>query len=118
MTPLVRPTFARGAWNQVVCVVSGGLLYGNEVRVPAWLKRERRGPKVARGPRAAPGRREVEERLVLGWTDREIAADLGIRLLTVRNRVGRARRFWGVRTRVGLVEVLRGRVGEVRGRVG
>jgi DNA-directed RNA polymerase specialized sigma24 family protein len=57
--------------------------------------------RVAEGARAAPGRREVEERLVLGWTDREIVSDLGIKFQTVRNRVGRARRSWGVRTRVG-----------------
>lgn len=106
-------------WNHVVSVVSGGLLYGNEVTPPKWLKRERRVAfHSRRGTRDAPKRREVEERLVRGWTDREIAADLGIGLTTVRNRVERAKRFYGVRSKGALIEMLKAREGEVRARVG
>lgn len=75
------------AWNYVVAVITGGLLYGREVKIPAWLKRDRK-----RGPRRSPilphpQRDAVAQRLSNGQTYNQIARDLLISPTTVAGHV-------------------------------
>jgi len=97
--PLPPPTFAcwhchgvqgfirvRGnGWNQVVTVLTRGLLYGHEVQKPAWYKEERRRRRDRKLNRRAPKREAVLRRLLNGWSDKRIARDLMMSLGSMRN---------------------------------
>jgi DNA-binding CsgD family transcriptional regulator len=82
------PGKLRGFWNDLVAHLSGGLLYGREVARPAWISPVR---KVAYhthpGARPPLRRLAVQERLLMGWTHKRIAADLGIGMGTVETHV-------------------------------
>ena len=78
------PTVGR-FWNHLISVLSGGLLYGREVPRPPWLAPKRKVPFHPRPDRPAPRRLAIEGRLIKGWSDQQIAADLGILPRTVRH---------------------------------
>lgn len=82
------PGKMRGFWNDLVAHLTGGLLYGREVARPAWLTPVR---KIAYHPHpnARPPLRRlaVQERLLMGWPYKRIAADLGIATGTVQTHV-------------------------------
>ena len=71
-------------WNSVISCLSRGLLYGHEVERPACVTMERKRPfrrrKVLPRPEHVRRRRQVCERLIKGWSDKQIAAELGISL--------------------------------------
>src|SRR6266496_3786540 len=66
------------AWNIMIHHASGGLLYGYEVKRPAWVTEDRkRAYRPLLGRKPSVRRQEVLERLLRGWKDKEIAKDLG-----------------------------------------
>jgi len=71
-------------WDLLIYHLSGGLLYGHEVKRPKWLGHERRREFRAHLRREPSKRRqEVLELLVKGWKYRQIAAELGTGYATV-----------------------------------
>jgi len=75
---------SRDFWNEVITYLTGGLLYGSEVKRPEWVGRERKREYVPR-PNAMPAWRRavVQEKLLLGWSYKRIAAEMGITCGTV-----------------------------------
>lgn len=94
------------SWNHLVLHFSGGLLYGREVRRPAWLTASRVRayvPHRRAAARGAPRREELTRLLVrtemsLG----EIAVEMGIKAESVRLIAGKIYRRHGVTGREGL----------------
>ncbi|HEV8291579.1 MAG TPA: hypothetical protein VGP94_06630, partial [Tepidisphaeraceae bacterium] len=66
-----------GFWNEVIGYLSGGMLYGREVEKPAGFVGRRKRTRVRQLDRSAPKMREVMERFSKGWSDFEIAMELG-----------------------------------------
>jgi hypothetical protein len=97
------------AWNHAVTQISGGLLFGDEVTRPTWLKCQRKLPHKRKSPTnyPAPKRTEVEHRLIKGWTYPMIAKDLGISPATVTYHVRAAKRAHNCPTRQALMTKLR-----------
>jgi len=68
-----------GKWAYLIAQLTGGLLYGHEVKRPEWFKFERvrtYHPQINRAP--SRRREEVLDRLLKGWTRRRIALELGV----------------------------------------
>lgn len=96
-----------GGWNQFVACLSGGLLYGHEVRMPEGIVVRRRNP--CRRPRKHTPRRDEILRLITeGLSNKEIAARLGLSWKGVQAQVQKLFRHYGVRGRRGLYEMLYG----------
>jgi hypothetical protein len=95
-------------WNELVHHLSGGLLYGYEVKRPTWVTPDRRR-KFAPQLRRAPSRRrqEVLERLLKGWEYKQIARDLGIGYTCVADHVVKLYRQHNVHARAELIAKLR-----------
>lgn len=89
------------SWNQLVLHYTGGLMYGREVRRPAWLRPGRKRAYRARGRKNGAPRREELERLL--WeTDlsyAEMAREMGVKRATVGREVCRIYRRLGVHGR-------------------
>src|SRR5688572_16673827 len=68
----------RNSWIQVIGYLTAGLLYGCEVERPARFVGERRRTRVRQLNREAPMRRKVLARLRNGWSNSQIARDLGM----------------------------------------
>src|SRR2546429_7705251 len=67
------------SWGELIHHLSGGLLYGYEVKKPEWLTKDRKRadhPIITRAP--SKRREEGLERLLRGGKDRQNAKDLGI----------------------------------------
>ena len=93
----------RDPWNVVVSYLSGGLLYGKEVKRPSWFTRDRKRafrPQVMRAP--SQRRPQVLERLMRGWKYARIGADLGISEGTVETHVRNLCRQYAVKRRAEL----------------
>ncbi len=89
----------RNAWNEVVTYLSGGLLFGREVRRPGWFTPDRKLAHAPRPTRAPSIRRPQIERLLLaGRTFRQIAAELGLAYGTVLWTAQQVYKQHGVRT--------------------
>jgi hypothetical protein len=74
----------RGAWNEVVTYLSGGLLQGREVPKPPWFTPQRKHPFRPTLGRAPSGRRpQVQAMLLRGMTYPQIARELGLSVSTV-----------------------------------
>jgi biotin operon repressor len=97
----------RAAWNQVITYVTGGLLYGQEVARPAGFVPERRKTLTRQLNRAAPVRRKVLARLRNGWSNAQIARELGKSVATVYQHVYAICREEEVADRHALAEKLR-----------
>jgi len=98
----------RGSWNQFVAYISAGLLYGHEVPKPAWFEPQRKQDYRPRpGARASVRQPQVLERLLKGWTMKQIAHDLGIGKDTVGKYAQIVYRQHHVRTRRELMGVLK-----------
>ena len=75
---------AKDFWNDLVSYLSGGLLYGSEVKRPPSLQKQRKRAYRPRPNGQTPWRREqVKERLLLGCSYKRIATELGIHWHTV-----------------------------------
>jgi hypothetical protein len=80
-------------WNAVVSYLSGGLLYGREVKRPEWFSTGRQNAFAARlNARPAARRMRVGELMAAGWTARQIAAEMEVKLGTVYCYAWRGRR--------------------------
>src|SRR5688572_15321670 len=80
---------ARGSWNMLISYLTGGMLYGCEVEKPASYVPERKRTRTRQLNREAPVRRKVLTRLRNGWSNFQIARDLGISMGSVRGHVAR-----------------------------
>jgi DNA-binding CsgD family transcriptional regulator len=106
----------KNSWGELIHHLSGGLLYGYEVKKPAWLKATRKrafAPMINRAP--SQRREEVLERLLRGWTDRQIARDMGISWHRTRNLVSVVLKQNRARDRRHLIEMLRRSVADPGG---
>lgn len=87
-----------GSWNQLIAVMTGGLLYGSEVRRPEGFERVRKRRQVAH--RVAHARGDELERLLLeGRSYNEAAEAMGVTLSTVQGHVRRLYARRGVHSR-------------------
>jgi hypothetical protein len=105
----------KNSWNELVHHLSGGLLYGYEVKKPEWLTEDRKhafGSKIGRPP--SKRREEVLERLLRGWKDRQIAKDLGISYHRTRNLVSVVLKQHRAKGRGALIHQLRPEVASPR----
>jgi DNA-binding CsgD family transcriptional regulator len=94
----------KNSWNELIHHLSGGLLYGYEVKRPAWLTPDRKKRFVKMVRRQPSVRRaQVLARLLKGWTDRRIATDLGISYHRTRNHVAIVLREHGAHSRLELI---------------
>ena len=69
----------KGTWGEIVCYLSAGLLYGNEVQRPPWFTPQRKNqyaPKINRDP--SQRRPQIEQLLLAGRTIAETAATLSL----------------------------------------
>ena len=97
----------RNGWNELVCYLSGGLLYGSEVQRPSWLTPDRKRPYRAIPSRAPSERRaQVQERLLKGWSYKRIAQDLGVAEGTIMGCASRVYAQHGVHSRAELARKL------------
>src|SRR5438445_9341950 len=71
-------TLASNFWNLLISHLTGGMLFGSEVRKPEGFRPERQRTRVRRLNCAAPMRRKVLTRVMNGWSQQQIARDLGI----------------------------------------
>ncbi|MBC8106018.1 MAG: hypothetical protein H7Z14_05470 [Anaerolineae bacterium] len=65
------------AWNEFITHLTGGLLFGHEVKRPAWFKLKRKNqyaPKLSRPPSAR--RIQIQEKMLAGLTINQIASAL------------------------------------------
>jgi DNA-binding CsgD family transcriptional regulator len=94
----------KNSWNELIHHLTGGLLYGFEVKRPAWLTPDRKR-RFVKMTRRQPSRRraQVLARLLKGWTDRRIAEDLGVSFHRTRNLVAMVLRERGVHSRLELI---------------
>src|SRR6266850_136338 len=99
-------TVEKGFWNKLIFCLTGGMLYGREVKRPAELKEERRRVRVRRIHGGAPVREKVLARLRNGWSDFAIAKELGKSINAVRCQVRLILRGEGVADRQALAEKL------------
>jgi hypothetical protein len=100
-----------GEWNRFVTRVSGGLLYGHEVPLPASLRIRPKGPprkKRRPDPRVAAQRSRVRMLVGEGKSIREIQAALGIGRTTVKRYLDALRREHGGADRMELARILAG----------
>ena len=91
-------------WNELIMHLSGGLLYGKEVRKPAWWKAKRRRAHAPR-PGSRPSKRaeQIAGFLVnTGLSCSEIAGRLGLSPGTVQGWVWRIYQRNGVHGRRGI----------------
>jgi hypothetical protein len=106
-----RVTFlARGKkdfWGEVIAHLTGGLLYGAEVKRLDVARVQRKRPYAPR-PNATPAWRRpmVQERLLKGWSYKRIAADMGITTGTVDTHAQAIYRQHRVHGRAELVRLL------------
>ena len=112
-------------WNEIVCYLSAGLLYGREVERPAWLPKPKRIDRMTQfeiqnpeskiqnrklpytpRPTREPSRRrpQIERKLVAGQSFKQIARDLGLAYGTILWHAQQVYKHHGVRT---LPELLR-----------
>jgi DNA-binding NarL/FixJ family response regulator len=96
-----------GCWNEVIGRLSGGLLYGCEVEKPADFPEERKNRRARQLDRAAPVQRKVLMRLRNGWSNFQIARDLGMTKEAVKHHVLRICRQEEVSDRHALAEKLK-----------
>jgi DNA-binding CsgD family transcriptional regulator len=87
-------------WNDLVTYLSCGLLYGSEVRRPAWVTVQRKRAYAPR-PNAPPAwrRLRVQELLLKGWSYKRIAGEMKIHWHTVMTHATRIYRQYGVHGR-------------------
>jgi DNA-binding CsgD family transcriptional regulator len=96
------------AWNHIITLVSAGLLYGHEVEIPSFLKRQRKFTAPRRPQnRPSPKRNEVEQLLLQNLTYPQIARELGISPKTVAYHALAARKAHKVQTREQLIRKLK-----------
>jgi DNA-binding NarL/FixJ family response regulator len=78
-----------GSWNLLIGHLTAGLLYGHEVRPPAWYKpgEDRKRRRIRQLMRQAPRREQVMRRLMNGKSVRWIARDLQINKSTVERHI-------------------------------
>jgi hypothetical protein len=72
------------AWNQVITYLTAGMLYGREVQKPASFVPERKRTRIRQLNREAPVREKVLTRLRNGWSDFQIAREMGKTINAVR----------------------------------
>jgi len=94
------------SWNSVISYLSGGMLYGSEVARPASFVGRRKRTRIRQLNREAPKRRKVLTRLRLGWSNFQIARDLGLRKKAVVMHVVKICREEGVADRYALAKKL------------
>jgi hypothetical protein len=100
----------RKCWNHVVLHCSGGLLYGHEVKRPAWFVAERKKVFVAR-PKKSPRMDELERLLTETELSLEgIGREMGIRERSVQRVAYDVYRRRGVEGRMGLRRLMQARV--------
>jgi DNA-binding CsgD family transcriptional regulator len=80
-------TTDRHGWNQIITYLSAGLLYGQEVPIPASFTPERKRTRIRQLHRQAPMRRKVLTRLANGWSNFQIAKDLQISRKAVNQHI-------------------------------
>ena len=91
-------SLTQSSWNQLVTTLSGGLLYGSEVRRPAGFQQQRRrvfSAHAAKHPRAD----ELERLLIEGKSYAAAAETMGVKLSTVQGHVKRLYARRGVHSR-------------------
>lgn len=73
-------------WNKLIAHLTAGLLYGHEVKRPAWFAVNDRKTKYAPRPNAKPSQRRIQitELRARGKKAKEIAKELGLSINTVR----------------------------------
>jgi hypothetical protein len=99
----------RDAWNNIICFLTGGLLYGSEVKRPAWWSKERKRAYRPRIGHPGPTRRPMVQKLLLqGLSYKQIAAELGMSFGTVVCHANNIYKQHGVRGigRIGLANAL------------
>jgi DNA-binding CsgD family transcriptional regulator len=95
-------------WNELVALLSCGLLYGREVERPAWATRRRKRPYAPRPNREPAWRRlRVQELLLQGWSYKRIAAEMSIHWHTVMTHATKIYRQHAVHGRYELARKLR-----------
>jgi len=82
-------SIAPGSWNRVIAYLTGCMLYGSEVAKPASFVPQRKRTRIRQLNREAPVRRKVLTRLTNGWSDFQIARDLGLTAANVWHHVWR-----------------------------
>ena len=97
----------RGSWNHLISYLTAGLLYGREVPRPAAYIPQRKRAYAPQHNRKSPRRDQVLRRLLNGWTFRQIATDLKIRLSAVDNHLTALFRQHGVPNRHALAQKLK-----------
>jgi hypothetical protein len=97
----------RNGWNETVCYLTGGLVYGREVPKPSWLTCDRKRAYRPIPSRAPSERRlQVQERLLRGWSYKRIAADMKVAEGTVMGYASRVYAQHGVHGRYELAKKL------------
>ncbi|HEV8378250.1 MAG TPA: hypothetical protein VGP99_05335 [Tepidisphaeraceae bacterium] len=94
------------SWNRAIAWLTAGMLYGSEVQKPASFVPERKKARSRQLNRQAPVRRKVLTRLRLGWSDFQIARDLGLTASNVGQHVWRICREERVANRYALARKL------------
>src|SRR2546421_1107617 len=85
-------TIADGCWNNFISRLTRGLLYGHEVPKPASFIPSRKRTRIRLLNCSAPMQRKVLTRLSNGWSNQQIARDLGISIQAVRCHTYKLRR--------------------------
>lgn len=98
----------KGYWNRFISYVTDGLLYGHEVKRPAWPAVERRH-RYARRPRKSANQERVLERLMEGKCCRMIADEMGLTKRRVYKHIHLLYHRYDVKSVAGLARKL-GRV--------
>jgi hypothetical protein len=99
-------SIAADSWNRGITYLTGGMLYGREVEKPASFIRERKRARTRILNREAPVRRKVLTRLRNGWSDFQVARDLGLTMAGVGMHVVRICREERVADRYALAKKL------------
>jgi len=94
------------AWNCVVSHLTRGMLYGREVPVPQWYRRERKKARCRKLGRPAVKREGVFVRMMNGWTVEQIAKEMLISKRSVEWMVRFICRQEGVKNRAQLAAKL------------
>jgi DNA-binding NarL/FixJ family response regulator len=93
-------------WNQLITYLTGGMLYGCEVEKPASFVPHRKRPFRHKLGFSAPKQRQVLTRLRNGWSNSQIARDMGISKRAVEHHIARLCRQEQVPDRHALAEKL------------
>ena len=102
--------FSKGSWEQLIAHVSGGMLYGREVRRPAWMSAEREGhPRRRKTYRSSPMRKRVMECLLADKTLKETMEAVGLSMPGVGHHIRAIFKAYGVHSRGELIAVVRER---------